>query len=390
MSKNLNSNFDTDLIHADACEDDFCVNPPIYYSATFKATSEEMFAEMASTKRHSRFYTRYGNPTHTRVAKILAAIEGGETALLTSSGMGAISSTILALVQQGDHIVAQCNHYMGTSKVLSDMLSRFGIETTFVDQSDVAAFAGAIKPNTKLMMLETPSNPTMTITDLVAVTAIAKKHNIITVCDNTFASPVNQNPLRLGVDIVVHSATKFLGGHHDITAGAIVSSSALIEKIWSTMVMLGPTMSPMDAWLLLRGLRTLSLRVQRQNESALKVAQFLEKHSKVEKVFYPGLESHSQYALAKKQMKGFGGVLSFVLKGNYADTAAFVGKLKMLGNAVSLGGVDTLFVHAAAMWSGSMTEEQMHRCNIHPSLIRISVGLEHADDIMKDLKQALG
>ncbi len=385
-----NKHFDTELIHGDICDQDFCVNPPIFYSATFKATSEEMFAEMASTVRHQQFYTRYGNPTHERAAKIIAAIEGGETALLTSSGMGAISSTILALVSQGDHVVAQTNHYMGTYKLLSDMLLRFGVESTFVDQTDVEAFRKAVKSNTKLMMVETPSNPTMTLTDLVKVADFAKQKGIVTVCDNTFASPVNQNPLSLGIDVVVHSATKFLGGHHDITAGAIISSQKIIEKIWFTSVMLGPTLSPMDAWLLLRGLRTLSLRVERQNQNALKVAKFLEGHGRVEKVFYPGLESHPQHALAKKQMRGFGGVLSFILKGSYKETAEFAKRLKMLTNAVSLGGVDTLFVHAAAMWAGTMSEEQMKRSNIHPTLIRVSLGLENCDDIIADINQALG
>lgn len=383
------THFDTELIHGDTSDHDFCVNPPIFYSATFKATSEEMFAEMASTIRHPRFYTRYGNPTHERAAKIIASIEGGEAALLTSSGMGAISSTVFGLVGQGDHVVAQTNHYMGTCKMLSDMLLRFGVTTTFVDQTDVEAFRKAITSKTKVIMVETPSNPTMTLTDLSGVAELAKERGILTVCDNTFASPVNQNPIGLGIDVVVHSATKFLGGHHDITAGAIVSSHKLIEKIWFTTVLLGPTLSPMDAWLLLRGLRTLSLRVERQNANAMKVAKFLEKHSRVEKVFYPGLESHPQHRLAQQQMKGFGGVLSFILKGGYKETAEFSSRLKLLSNAVSLGGVDTLFVHAAAMWTGTMNEGQMKRANIHPALIRVSLGLENVDDIVADIDQAL-
>ncbi len=385
----LGMHLDTCLIHADDDADDSSITPPITYSATFQAHSAEMFAEIASVPMHDEFYTRNGNPLHTRVAKLIAALEGAETGLVAGSGMGAISSTILGLVAKGDHVVAQRNLYVGTSKVIGELLPRFGVEFTFVDATDSESFAAAIRPNTKLIMVETPANPLLSVTDLTAVAVLAKKHNILSICDNTFASPINQTPMRFGIDIVVHSATKFLGGHHDITAGVVVSRKEIITKIWSTLTMLGPTLSPMDAWLLLRGLRTLSLRVERQNESALKISGFLHENKKVDRVFYPGLASHPQHALAKKQMSGFGGVVTFEYKGSFAETAKFASRLKIPKNAVSLGGVETLLVQPSVMWGSSMTDAQMKSAGIQPNLIRLSVGLEHADDLIKDLEAAL-
>lgn len=380
---------ESELIHGDAIDDETAVSPPIYYSATFRAESAEMFAEMANVPQHQKFYTRYGNPLHARVVKIMAALEGAENGLVTASGMGAISSTLLALVKQGDHIVAQKSHYMGTAKIITEMLARFGVESTFVDQTDVKAFEDALRPSTKLIITETPSNPILTITDLKAVAELAKARGILTMCDNTFASPINQNPIKLGIDIVVHSATKYLGGHHDITAGVILSSQKNIDRIWPAMITLGPTLSPMDAWLLLRSLRTLSVRVEKQNENALALANFLIEQPRVEKVFYPGLSSHPQYELAKEQMRGHGGVVSFLYKGSYAETAKFVGNLKIPTNAVSLGGVETLLVHVASMWAGSMNDAQMKTANIAPSLVRVSVGLEHREDLIRDFAEAL-
>lgn len=381
---------ETDLIHGDRMKDDFSVTPPLEYSATFKAHSKEMFTEIASKRRHPRFYTRYGNPLHERIVKIIASLEGAESGLVASSGMGAISTAIFALVQAGDHIVLQRNHYMGTYKLVTQMLPRFGVEFTAVDQVDSGEFERAIRPNTKLILTETPANPIFTLTDLEAVARIGKKRGIPTLCDNTFATPINQNPIRLGIDIVVHSATKFLGGHHDLTAGVIVSRNELLDRIWQTMITLGPTLSPMDAWLLLRGLRTLAIRVERQNETAMHLARFLAAHPAVERVYYPGLESHPQYGLAKSQMKGFGGILAFSFKGTFDETAELVGRLRIPTNAASLGGVETLAVHIASMWAGSMSVEQMQAANIPVNLVRLSVGLEHRLDLISDLKNALG
>lgn len=381
---------DTRVLHDDAAlAADAAVVAPIHYSATFRARDAAEFADMANRARHPGYYTRYGNPVHERVAAILAGLEGTETALLTGSGMGAISTTVLALVKAGDHVVAQTRHYMSTAKLFDEVLPRFGVEATLVEQSDVAAMRAAIRPNTRLMMLETPANPTLVLTDLAAMAALAREHGITTVCDNTFASPLNQHPHALGIDVVVHSATKILGGHHDLTAGAICCSDELAERIWRMHITLGSVLSPMDAWLLLRGLRTLAVRVERINANALQIARWLEAQPQVERVHYPGLESHPQHALAKRQMTGGGPVIAFAVRGGYEATSRFVAALQLPTHAVSLGGVESLIVHTAAMWSGTMNEAQMAAAGIPPNFVRFSVGLEHPDDLQRDLAQAL-
>ncbi len=381
---------ETLVIHADdGVVNDGTVAPAIYYSATFQARDADEFAEMAGTPRHPKYYTRYGNPVHERVAKVIAGLEGTETALVTGSGMGAIATTILALVQAGDHVIAQTRHYMSTAKIMDEMLPKFGVEVTLVEQADVSAFEKAIRPNTKLIMLESPANPTLVVTDIAAVAELARPHGIIVVADNTFATPINQRPHDLGVDVVVHSATKYLGGHHDLTAGVICTSEELAERIWQTHISLGSVLSPMDAWLLLRGLRTLPVRVERINANALALARFLEEQPQIERVHYPGLASHPQHELAKRQMRGFGGMMALEIKGGYEETERFVSALRLPLNAVSLGGVDSLVVHTAAMWGGVMTEEQMRTAGIQPNYVRFSVGLEHVDDLKADLWQAL-
>lgn len=382
---------ETQVIHADdGIDGEGTVAPAIYYTATFRAQNAAQFADMAGTPRHPRYYTRYGNPVHERVAKIVAELEGTETALVTGSGMGAIATTLLALLSAGDHVIAQTRHYMGTAKILDEMLPRFGVEVTLVEQADVAAIAAAIRPQkTKLIMVETPANPTLVLTDLAAVVERARPHGIIVVADNTFASPLNQRPHDWGVDVIVHSATKYLGGHHDLTAGVICTSHALAEQIWQTHISIGSVLSPMDAWLLLRGLRTLPLRIERINANAQALAEFLEAQPQIERVYYPGLASHPQHELAKRQMRGYGAVIAFAVKGGYEETQRFVSALKLSQNAVSLGGVDTLVVHTAAMWEGAMREEQMQTAGIPANFVRLSVGLEHIEDLKADILQAL-
>ncbi|MBX2859724.1 MAG: aminotransferase class I/II-fold pyridoxal phosphate-dependent enzyme [Vampirovibrio sp.] len=381
---------DTLVIHADGhLAEDSSLSPPIYYSATFSAQNAEEFAEIAGTEQPARYYTRYGNPLHKRAAEIIAALEGTEVAFVTGSGMGAISTAIFSLIQAGDHIVAQTQHYMGTSKLFSDMLPRFGVDVTLVDQTDTSAFEAAIQPNTKLIMVETPVNPTLQLTDLEAVSKLAKSRNILTMADNTFASPINQRPHDLGIDMVVHSATKYMGGHHDITAGVICTSSELMKAIWETHITLGSVLSPMDTWLLLRGLRTLTLRMERINHNAMALAEFLEQQPQIESVYYPGLPSHPQHALAQKQMTGYGAVIAFLTKGDYQATERFVAALKLPINAVSLGGLDTLVVHTAAMWAGTLNEAQMKVANIQPNMVRCSVGVEHIEDLKADILTAL-
>lgn len=378
------------VIHADdEFATDSAIAPPIHQTSTFRAGSAADFAAMATQPRHSRYYTRYGNPTLERAETIIAQLEGAEAALVTGSGMGAITTTILALVQSGDHIVAQRNHYMGTTKLLTEILPRFGMTATLVDQTDVAAFAAALRPETKLLLVETPSNPTMQLTDLQAIADLARPRNILTFCDNTFASPYNQRPLAHGIDLVMHSATKYLGGHHDLSAGVVAGSQALLAKIWEAHMVIGAVLGPIDGWLLLRGLRTLAVRVKQQNQTALTLAQALERHPAIEQVYYPGLPSHPQYALAQRQMKGFGGVLSFAVRGGYGATQRFISALKLPTQAVSLGGYESLVVHAAAMWEGTLGEAGLMEAGIQPNLVRFSVGLEDEQDLLADLQQAL-
>ncbi|MEK7875214.1 MAG: aminotransferase class I/II-fold pyridoxal phosphate-dependent enzyme [Pseudomonadota bacterium] len=378
------------VVHGDAgLDDDRSVAPALHVSTTYRAATTQEFSAEATAVRPQHFYARYGNPTLSRCERLIAKLEQAESALMFSSGMGAISTALLALVTQGDHIVAQSSHYMGTTKLLATVLSRLGVVTTFVDQTDAAAFARALRPETKLMIVETPSNPTLALTDLAAVADLARARGIITLADNTFASPVNQRPREFGIDLVVHSATKYLGGHSDLVAGVVAGSKELVDRIWEISIVLGACASPFNAWLLLRGLRTLPLRVERQCTTALALARHLESHPAVARVHYPGLASHPQHALAKRQMKAFGGVLSFELIGGYRAAQRFVTALRLATQAVSLGGVETLAVHAASVWEGSLTPEQIEQAGVSPALVRLAAGLESAADLIADLDRAL-
>ncbi len=381
---------ETRVVHGDdGIEETADIAPPLHLTSTFAAASASDFAEMATEARHPSYYTRYGNPTVARAEQLIAGLEGAEAALLSSTGMGSIATAILSLVKAGDHIVAQRNHYMGTSKLLAELLPGLGVTSTLVDQTDVSAFEAAITPATTLIIVETPANPTMQLTDLAAIAALANARSILTLADNTFASPINQRPLALGIDLVAHAGTKYLGGHHDLLAGVVCGSKPLIERIWNTSIMLGATASPFDAWLLIRGIRTLPLRVRQHNESALAVATFLDGHAAIDEVYYPGLTSHPQQDLARRQMNGFGGVLSFGVKGGYAAAQRTMAGLQLIKQAVSLGGFESLAVHAAAMWEGTLGEAGAVEAGVQPNLIRLSVGLEHQDDIIADLDRAL-
>lgn len=376
--------------HADAGEgDDTALAPPIIQTSTFRARSAADFQEMAGP-RYNRNYTRDGNPTFTRVEKIIAGLEGAETALLMASGMGAMSASVLAHVSKGEHVVAQRSHYMGTTQLLTDVLPRFGVEVTHVDQTSISALEAAVRETTRLIIVETPANPLLKLTDLAAVAAIARPRGILTICDSTIGTPINQQPLQLGIDLVMHSATKFLGGHHDLLAGVVAGQAKLIDPIWHLMVALGPVPDPFSAWLLLRGLRTLPLRVERHNHSALQIARFLETHAAVAAVHYPGLEQHPQHELARRQMKaGFGGLLSFELNGNIKTAQRFLDAVSLASRAVSFGGFESLITHPASMWTGSLGADQAQQAGISPSLIRFSAGLEHPEDLIADLNQAL-
>jgi methionine-gamma-lyase len=302
--------------------------------------------------------------------------------------MGAVSAAVLSIVDHGSHIVAQTNHYGGTLNLLNNFVPKFGVEVTKVDQRDSSAFEKAIQPNTKLIIVETPSNPVMGLTDLRAVASIAKSRKITTLIDNTFATPINQRPLDLGIDLSFHSATKYFGGHSDLIAGAVMGTKEAVANVWNTHVILGTALGPFDAWLMLRGLRTLALRVRQHNLNAQALAEFLEGHRAVKKVFYPGLKSHSQHDLAQRQMSGFGGMLSFELDG-YDSADRFLSRLRLASRAASLGGVETLAVHPASNFLHYMTLEQAAKIGIAAGLLRISVGVEGKDDLIADFDQAL-
>jgi len=380
----------TKVLHAaDQLNETHAVTAPIWQTTTFRGESPEQLAELGTSLHPTEFYTRYGNPTHQQVETVMTALEGGEAALVTSSGMGAIFAAVMTGLKSGDHVVAQTNHYSATGKLFRDVLPRWGITCTLVDQTDVEAFPAAARPNTKLIYIESPSNPLLHLTDIQAVAELGKSKGIRTMIDNTFASPVNQLPIKLGIDVVIHSATKFLGGHHDLSAGVIVGPRSYVDAVWDFSIISGAILGPFDGWLLLRGLKTLGLRVEQQNRNALALAQFLESHPKVEKVNYPGLESHPQHSLARRQMKGFGGMMSVELKGDERTAARLINSLRLATCAVSLGGVDTLIVHAATMWGHQHSVEQRRAAGISDRLVRISVGIEDEQDLISDFAQAL-
>ncbi len=381
---------ETTLVHGDrTAASGPAVTPPIYQTSTFTFDDADAMAVAAQTPTFERFYTRYGNPNHGAVERILAAIEGGEAAMVSASGMGAIASTAIALTASGAHVIAQRMIYDGTRALFNDVLSRFGVDVTYVDQLDTPAFKAALRPNTKLVMLESPSNPLLGITDIGAVSRIAHEAGALVSIDNTIATPINQRPLELGVDVVLHSATKYLGGHSDLIAGVVVSSRELVARIWETHHILGSTLGPFEAWLLLRGLRTLEMRVERHNANALAVARAMAAHPRVARVYYPGLESHPGADVARKQMRGFGGLLSIEIDGSFEDARRTIDRLKLFHSAVSLGGVESLVAQPAAMWPNSSTSAEARAMGIIPSLLRLSIGIERGEDLIADLEQAL-
>ena len=382
----------TRLIHHDRAENDSAaVSPPIYQTSTYLLGTPEHGADLAAQFAPAAYYTRYGSPNAKQVEALLADLEGGESALALGSGMAAIATAILSNVRAGDHVVAQHTHYTATLSLLSETLPRYGIAVTQVDQREPGAFERAMRPNTKIVYTETPTNPTMDLTDLRATAAIAHAAGALAITDNTFASAYNQRPLDLGYDLVLHSATKYLTGHADVTAGAIVGARPLIEAVWEYARVHGPVLHPFEAWLLRRGLQTYGLRMAAHNRNALAVARFLEMHPAVEHVYFPGLESHPQHELARQQMTGgFGAMLAFELKGGYDAAYRAIQRTRICLLAVSLGGVESLIVHPASMIHAHQNDDQRASAGISPSLIRLSVGVEDTPDIIADLEQALG
>lgn len=359
---------------------------PIYQTSTFEVTDND---EQLRATHTDHFYTRYGNPTNTVAEETVAELEGVEAAQTFASGMGAITTTIMALLKAGDHVVAQRDIYGGVTKFLSQWLPKFGIETTFVDTTDYAQHERAIRPNTKLLYLESPTNPTLRVVDLKKVAALAKRHNLISMIDGTFGTPVNQHPAEFGIDLVMHSGTKYLGGHTDLICGVVAGRGELIEKIHATRTTLGNCMDPHASWMLVRGLKTLAVRVARQNENALRVAEFLSKHAKVRRAHYPFLKSHPQYAVAREQMSGGGGMVSFEVEGTGEDARRASESMRLFTLAPSLGGVESL-VSIPVLTSHAMIEpEQREKMGVTEQMIRLSVGIENADDLVADLEQAL-
>lgn len=351
---------------------------PIYMSTSYAFDDVDI-------KRYPRYFN---TPNHEHLSKKITALEHAETSMIFSSGMAALSTMLLAFLKAGDHVVFQNTIYGGTVSFIREELPKFGIEFTFTNGYEVSDFERAIRPNTKVIHIETPSNPLLTITDLSGIAALAKSKNIITTIDNTFASPINQNPIDFGIDVVMHSATKYLGGHSDILAGAVASSNENMEKIWHVAKNLGGSLSDFMVWMLERSMKTLALRVKAQNRNAKRMAKFLLKHDDIKCVHYPGLKSHPQYDLAKSQMKGFGGMLSFELNDGL-DALQFLKELTLIKPAMSLGGIESTMVSPYLTSHASLTQEERENLGISNGLIRFSVGIESKWDLMDDIEQAI-
>jgi len=362
------------------------VTPPIYQTSTFEVTDNEEQVRVTTT---DRYYTRWGNPTITLAEETLAALEGTEGARVFASGMGAITTTILALLKSGDHLVSQRDIYGGVTKFLSTWLPKLGIETTFVDTTDYEQYERAIRPNTRMLYLESPTNPSLRIVDMKRTAAIARKHGLISMIDSTFGTSINQRPAEYGIDLVMHSGTKYLSGHADLTCGVVCGRQELMDQLWETRTTLGNCMDPHAAWLLIRGMKTVAVRVARQNENALRVAEFLEQHAKVRKVHYPWLKSHPQYEIAREQMSGGGGMVTFEVEGSGDDARRVSEAMRLFTLATSLGGVESLVSIPVLTSHAMISAEQRAKMGVTEQMVRLSVGIENADDLIADLEHAL-
>lgn len=359
---------------------------PIYQTSTFEVVDNDEQVRATGT---DHYYTRYGNPTNTVAEKTIAELEGVDAALTFASGMGAITTTIMALLKSGDHIVAQRDIYGGVNKFLSQWIPKMGIETTFVDTTEYEQHARAIRPNTKLLYLESPTNPLLRVVDFKKVAVLAKLHRLLSMIDATFGTPINQRPAEFGIDLVMHSGTKYLGGHSDLICGAVAGRHELMERVWETRTTLGNCMDPHASWVLVRGLKTLAVRVARQNENAQRVAEFLSAHAKVRSVHYPFLKTHPQYSLAREQMSGGGGMVTFEVEGTGEDARRASEAMRLFTLAPSLGSVESL-VSIPVLTSHLMVPpEERRKVGITEQMIRLSVGIENADDLIADLERAL-
>lgn len=386
-----NKGFNTKLVHAGIKDDALgSVVTPIYQTSTFAFHDAQQGANRFAGKEKGYIYTRIGNPTTDALEENVAQLENGFGATATASGMGAISTVYLALLSSGDHMVSTDSVYGPSRGLMEKHMSRFGVGSTYVDTSDLDNLSRAIRVNTKLVYVESPSNPAMAVTDIAAAAEIAHAAGALLVVDNTFASPHLQKPLDLGADVVLHSVTKFINGHADVVGGIVVAKTeALHKKIRTMLIILGANMDPHQSYMVSRGLKTLALRVERAEENARKVAPWLEAHPQVAWVRYIGLHSHPQHDLAKRQMTGFGSMISFELKGGLEAGRIVMDNVHLAGLAVSLGGVETLISHPASMTHAGMAREDRLAAGITDGLVRISVGIEDLADILVDLEQAL-
>ena len=362
---------------------------PIIQTSTFTFKNSKAIEDYTKKGKERYEYGRYGNPTATIAERRLADLEGAEDCVVFSSGMSAITTTILSLVRSGDHIVITDDSYKKTLEFCKSYLKQFSIGCTIIPFGDYEVLEKAIKKNTRFIFSESPTNPYLNIFDLVKIKKIADKHNVLTLIDSTFSTPVNQRPIEFGMDLVLQSATKYLGGHNDILAGAVLGRADLIETIRNLHKSMGGTIDPHCCYLLLRGLKTFPLRVKKQNESALKVAEFLENHSRIKRVYYPFLESHPHYKIAKRQMAGGGGVVTFEIKGNLSTAKRFLDSLKLCYIGPSLGGVETLITHPGLVTYYDYTRKERYKLGITDTLFRLAVGIEDVEDLIRDLERAL-
>ena len=365
---------------------------PIYQTSTFIFDSAEQGGRRFALEEAGYIYTRLGNPTTTVLEDKIAALEEGEAAVATSSGMGAISSTLWTILKAGDHIVTDKTLYGCTFALMCHGLTRFGIDVTFVDTSNLDEVKNAMKENTRVVYLETPANPNLKIVDIEALAKLAHTNpNTLVIVDNTFATPYMQKPLTLGADIVVHSVTKYINGHGDVIAGLVITNKALANQIRFVGLkdMTGAVLGPQDAYYIIRGMKTFEIRMERHCKNARRVVEFLNNHPKIERVYYPGLETHPGYEIAKKQMKDFGAMISFELKGGFEAGKTLLNSLKLCSLAVSLGDTETLIQHPASMTHSPYTKEEREAAGITDGLVRLSVGLENVEDIIADLEQGL-
>ncbi|MCD8036039.1 MAG: aminotransferase class I/II-fold pyridoxal phosphate-dependent enzyme [Clostridiales bacterium] len=387
-----NLKFNTVEVHAGEPRDMYgALIPPIYQTSTFYFDTTDDAVKACEDFTESFAYSRITNPSEDYLAQKLAAVEHGKGCVVYASGMGAVTGALFALLKAGDHAIFTKAKYSGTEEVATDYFPRFGMEYDFFDSDDISQIEPLIKPNTKLIYLESPANPTMILVDIEAVVNIAKKHGIKVFVDNTFATPFNTNPLDLGVDVVIHSLTKYIGGHGDILGGAVISNDEefIRECRLGTLMHLGSVIAPFTAFLATRGLKTLGVRMKQYNESALKIAEWLDANPKIDIVRYPLLKSNPQYEIAKRQMKGGGGMISFDVAGGLEAGKKFINSLKLCTIAVSLGDTETLVEQAAAMTHTMIPKETREAAGITDGMIRMSVGLEDPDDIIADLEQAL-